>query len=146
MPTQKQLDQVHIRTALNYASLSKAKRKQVGAVMVTSSGIMIPGYNGTPIGMDNECETWQGVAGRGGLVTKPDVLHGELNCLIKAAREGVSCLDATMYITLSPCIGCSAMMINAGIKRVVFLECYRDTTPIDYLRKAGIIVEQFVKE
>ena len=143
MADQKQLDETYMGTALLHARLSKAIRAQVGAVLVTSQGVTLTGYNGTPAGLSNECETdeWNGHDQGTVLVTKPEVIHAELNCILKAAREGVSCIGATMYVTLSPCTPCAAMMIQAGVKRLVYKEMYRDQGGINLLRDAAIDVE-----
>ena len=142
MPTQKQLDDVYMQTAMLHAGLSKAKRKQVGAVLVTKSGVTLTGYNGTPTGLSNECETvhFDGCART--LASKAEVIHAELNCILKSAKEGVSVQDAAIYTTLSPCVPCAAMLINAGIKELVWQETYRDTSGLDLLKQAGIITRQ----
>jgi dCMP deaminase len=144
MADQKQLDETYMGTAMLHARLSKAIRAQVGAVLVTSQGVTLTGYNGTPKGLPNECEIlvmpkehwmqWE-------TVTKPEVIHAELNCILKAAREGVSCIGATMYVTLSPCVPCAAMMIQAGITRLVYKDVYRDQGGIDLLQRADVMVE-----
>ncbi len=144
MADQKQLDETYMGTALLHARLSKAIRAQVGAVLVTSQGVTLTGYNGTPKGLSNECESkeyddWKRTSFE--LVTKPEVIHSELNCILKAAREGVSCIGATMYVTLSPCVPCAAMMIQAGVKRLVYKDMYRDQGGINLLRDAAIDVE-----
>lgn len=133
-----------MQTALLHASMSKAVRAKVGSCLVTTQGVCLTGYNGTATGMDNTCEVLvpDSILRQQVLVTKPDVLHSELNCLMKAAREGVSVLGSTLYVTLSPCIQCSAMMIQAGIQRVVYLQQYRDTKGLDLLNQAGIIVNK----
>ena len=142
MADQKQLDEIYMGTALLHSRLSKARRAQVGAVLVTRQGVTLTGYNGTATGRPNECETehidkdWFVTR-----ITKPEVIHAELNCILKAAREGVSCIDATMYVTLSPCVPCAAMMIQAGVKRLVYKEMYRDQGGINLLRDAAIDVE-----
>jgi dCMP deaminase len=117
------------------AQHSKAERKQVGAVIVTSNGVVLTGYNGTPSGTENSCEDSNGI-------TKIEVLHAELNCILKAAKEGVSVIGSSLYVTLSPCKQCSAMIIQSGIKRVVYLEDYRDVSGIEYLRQHGIDVSK----
>jgi dCMP deaminase len=136
MPLQSEIDSVYIGTALLHARLSKAVRKQVGAVMVTPNSTTLTGYNGTPSGTDNLCEDTQGK-------TKLEVLHAELNCLLKAAKEGVSVTGSTLYVTLSPCMQCSAMLLQAGVKRIVYLEEYRDLSGIDYLDSHGVEVDKF---
>jgi dCMP deaminase len=144
MADQKQLDETYMGTALLHARLSKAIRAQVGAVLVTSQGVTLSGYNGTPVGLRNECETvkWDS-KGDTYLVTKPEVIHSELNCILKAAREGVSCIGATMYVTLSPCVPCAAMMIQAGVKRLVYKELYRDESGVNLLKDANIDVQWY---
>ena len=150
MASQIELDSTYMGVAMLHAKLSKARRSRVGACLVTSQGVCIPGYNGTPTGLDNNCEV--GInkhydpilhTDTFDLVTKPSVIHGETNAVLKAAREGLSCLGSTMYVTLSPCVPCSAMMINAGITRLVYQDIYRDTQGLDLLQQAGIITEQF---
>ena len=136
MPLQSEIDSVYMGTALLHARLSKAVRKQVGACLVTHSCTTLTGYNGTPSGTDNTCEDSQGK-------TKSEVLHAELNCLMKAAKEGVCVTGSTLYVTLSPCMQCSAMMLQAGIKRIVYLEEYRDLSGIEYLDSYGVAVEKF---
>lgn len=144
MADQKSLDETYMGTALLHARLSKAIRAQVGAILVTSQGVTLTGYNGTATGRPNECETehidkdWFVTR-----ITKPEVIHAELNCILKAAREGVSCIGATMYVTLSPCVPCAAMMIQAGVKRLVYKEIYRDQGGINLLRDAAIDVELY---
>ncbi len=144
MADQKALDETYMGTAMLHARLSKAKRAQVGAVLVTSQGVTLTGYNGTPRGLSNLCEDTHWDANHGDyLVTKPEVIHSELNCILKAAREGVSCIGATMYVTLSPCVPCAAMMIQAGVKRLVYKQMYRDQGGINLLRDAAIDVELY---
>lgn len=142
---QKQLDETYMGTALLHAKLSKARRAQVGAVLVTSHGVTLTGYNGTPTGRSNDCEYEVHYISRlyPDLVTKPEVIHAELNCIMKAAREGVSCIGATVYVTFSPCIQCSAMLVQAGVKRVVYMQQYRDVTGIELLQDCGILVQSF---
>lgn len=145
MPSQKELDHVYMSTVKIYSRMSKAIRKKVGACLVTTHGIVIPAYNGTPAGMDNSCEIskgWSDQTHTEILVTKPEVIHAELNCILKAAKEGVSVVDSVVYVTLSPCVQCAAMMIQSGVKRVVFGEQYRDDSGIILLRTAGVAVEQ----
>ena len=144
MASKESLDLVYMQTALLHASLSYAQRTKVGCTLVTKNGVCLTGYNGTATGLDNTCEILvpDEFPRSPKLVTKPDVLHAELNCLMKAAREGVSVVDGTIYITLSPCVQCSAMLIQSGIKRVVYLQQYRDSNGLDLLNQAGIIVSK----
>jgi len=136
MPSQAELDGVYMHTAMKYAQMSKAVRAKVGAVLVTDTGVIIPGYNGMPIGLDNKCEDSSNK-------TKPEVIHAETNAILKAAKEGVSCLNATVYVTLSPCIQCSAMLVNAGIKELVYNQVYRDTKGLDLLERANVKVRTY---
>jgi dCMP deaminase len=139
MSTQKEIDGLYMGIALGYSQLSKAKRAKVGACLVTKNGITLGGFNGSAVGTDNNLEH----VINGELVTKPSTIHAELNAVLKAAREGVSCLDSTMYTSLSPCVQCSAMLINAGVKRVVYLEEYRDQSGVELLKSAGVTVDKF---
>ena len=142
MATQKDLDKVYMQNALNMATLSHATRKKVGCILVTPENLQIGAYNGTPKSWDNCCEDVHETELFEHLVTKPTVIHAELNAILHAARQGVSVKDSTIYITLSPCSACSAMIAQAGIKRVIFKESYRDTSGIEILKQHGIIVEQ----
>lgn len=124
---------LYLGFAKEIAKRSKATRKKVGAVLVTNSGVILSGYNGTATGCDNCCEEW--VEENGGyLRTKQEVIHAELNCILKAAREGVSVIDSVCYTTLAPCIQCSAMLIQAGVKEVHYIEEYRDTKGVELLK------------
>lgn len=147
MANQKEHDELYMGTALLYARLSKAKRAQVGAVLVTNNGVVLGGVNGTPTGRSNDCEvlvkTSLPYLFEDTLVTKPEVIHAELNCIMKAAREGVSCIGATVYVTLSPCIQCSAMLVQAGVKRVVYKQQYRDDSGVELLKSCGILVQSY---
>lgn len=135
MASQESLDFVYMRTALLHASLSKAKRAKVGSTLVTEHGVCLTGFNGGYSGDDNTCEDSEGN-------TKPTVIHAETNAVLRAAREGVSTLGSTMYVTMSPCQTCSSMLIQAGVQRVVYLQQYRDTKGINLLNQAGIIVSK----
>ena len=144
MASQKETDELYMGTAMLYAKLSKAKRAQVGSCLVTKNGVVLGGINGTPAGLSNACEVFQTVHDSVPVyVTKPEVIHAELNCILKAAREGVSCIGATMYVTLSPCTPCAAMMIQAGVRRLVYKEMYRDQGGINLLRDAAVDVESY---
>lgn len=143
MANQKELDGVYMGTAMLHASLSKAIRAQVGAVLVTNQGVTLSGYNGTPTGRSNNCELFQTWHEGPVYVTKPEVIHAELNCIMKAAREGVSCIGATVYVSLSPCVQCSAMLVQAGVKRVVYQQQYRNTEGIELLQDCGILVQSY---
>jgi dCMP deaminase len=123
-----------LQTAQVWASLSSANRKKVGAVVWKDNSIIGIGYNGTPSGFPNICETIEGL-------TKPEVLHAESNALAKVACSTNSSIGATMYITCSPCVECAKLIIQCGIKRVVYLELYRDAAGIELLRKANVEVE-----
>jgi dCMP deaminase len=145
MASQKELDSVYMQTALTHAMLSKAVRAQVGAVLVTSHGVTLTGYNGTAKGRDNCCEVLkpQPFPHEPALETKPEVIHAELNCILKAAREGVSCIDSTVYVTLAPCVQCSAMMVQAGVRRLVYKTPYRDAAGLNLLEGSGVRIQQY---
>lgn len=131
---------LYIEIARACARKSHAKRGGVGAVIVSPNGSIIShGWNGMPSGMDNCCED---EPEPGVLVTKPEVLHAELNAIGKAAEEGRSLFGATMFVTLSPCLsaGCSKLIHRSGISHVHYLDEYRDTAGIDFLRKCGVLV------
>lgn len=128
-------DKAYLRIAREWSQLSYCKRKQVGAIIVRDRMIISDGYNGTPSGFENCCEDEDGL-------TNWYVLHAEANAILKVARSTQTCDGATLYITLSPCKECSKLIHQSGIKRVVYQLGYRDTTGIDFLAKAGVIVEQ----
>ncbi len=130
------LDTRYLRMARIWAENSYCRRRQVGALIVKDQMIISDGYNGTPCGFENICEEERD----GMVVTKPYVLHAEANAITKVARFGNSSDGATLYVTASPCIECSKLIIQAGIKRVVYSEEYRITDGIDLLRRAGIEV------
>ncbi len=139
MASQSETDSLYMGTALLFSRLSKAKRAQVGACLVTQHGIILGGVNGTASGRPNVCEAEV----NGQLVTLAETIHAELQTILKAAKEGVSCVGATVYVTLSPCVPCSAMLVQAGIKRLVYKDTYRDTQGIDLLVESGVTVEQY---
>lgn len=138
MPNQNELDQCYMKIAIEMSKLSKAKRKKVGSVILTKQGVLLVGTNGTPSGWDNTCEYND--------VTSDYTLHSELNSLMKAAKEGVSVIGSTLYVTLSPCPRCCAMIAQAGIKEVVYLDAYRDKSGLYELMKYGIMVKQIILE
>ncbi len=128
-------DQRYLEMAEIWARNSYCKRRQVGALLVKDRMIISDGYNGTPSGFENICEDENGV-------TKPYVLHAEANAITKVAKSGNSSRNATLYVTASPCMECAKLIIQAGIKRVVYKDEYRLTDGIELLLKAGIEVEK----
>ncbi len=124
MPSQIDLDKTYLKMAHEWGQLSKAKRKKVGCLVVKNGQIISDGYNGTPSGMDNECEYEY----NGKLITKPVVLHAESNALMKLAKSNNNSNGATIYLSISPCFDCSKLIIQAGITRVVYKEKYRDNS------------------
>ncbi|MBR1678525.1 MAG: dCMP deaminase family protein [Bacteroidales bacterium] len=128
-------DSSYIAMAEVWAQNSYCKRRKVGALLVKERMIISDGYNGTPSGFENICEDENGV-------TKPYVLHAEANAITKVAKSGNSSEGATLYVTASPCLECSKLIIQAGISRVVYRDEYRLTDGVDLLRKAGITVEK----
>lgn len=131
---QRQLDMRYLRMASIWAENSYCVRRKVGALIVKDKMIISDGYNGTPSGFENVCEDDEGH-------TKPYVLHAEANAITKLARSGNNSDQATLYVTASPCIECAKLIIQAGIRRVVYAEQYRLTDGIDLLRRAGVEVE-----
>lgn len=125
------LDTRYLRMALIWAENSYCERRKVGALVVKNKMIISDGYNGTPSGFENICEDDNNV-------TKPYVLHAEANAITKLARSHNSSEGATMYITASPCIECAKLIIQAGVKRVVYGENYRLRDGLDLLERAGI--------
>jgi dCMP deaminase len=128
---QLELDKRYLRMATVWAENSYCKRRQVGALIVKDQMIISDGYNGTPAGFENVCEDEHGI-------TKPYVLHAEANAITKIARSNNSSEGATLYVTASPCIECAKLIIQAGIKRVVFAEKYRLEDGLELLKRANI--------
>jgi dCMP deaminase len=132
---QQLLDKRYLKMADIWAQNSYCKRRQVGALIVKNQMIISDGYNGTPSGFENVCEDENDK-------TKPYVLHAEANAITKVAKSGNSSNGSTLYVTSSPCLECSKLIIQAGIKRVVFTESYRLEDGINLLKRAEIEVEQ----
>lgn len=128
---QQVLDRRYLRMARIWAENSYCERRKVGALLVKDKMIISDGYNGTPAGFENICEDENGV-------TKSYVLHAEANAITKIAQSNNNSKGATLYVTTSPCIECSKLIIQAGIKRVIFQELYRIHDGIDLLKRAGI--------
>lgn len=135
MNKQSKYDIAYMKMAKIWSELSYCKRKQVGALIVKDGIIISDGYNGTPSGSENICEDCNDK-------THWYVLHAEANAITKLAKSTVSSVGSTLYVTLSPCIDCSKLIIQASIKRVVYNERYKDTTGIDFLKQHNIIVQQ----
>ena len=131
---QQELDQRYLRMAAIWAENSYCARRKVGALIVKDKMIISDGYNGTPSGFENVCEDENNV-------TKPYVLHAEANAITKIARSGNNSDGATLYVTDSPCIECSKLIIQSGIKRVIYAREYRLSDGVDLLRRAGIDVQ-----
>ena len=132
------LDLRYLRMARIWAENSYCRRRQVGAIIVKDKMIISDGYNGTPSGFENDCEDNN--------VTKPYVLHAEANAITKVAKSGNSSEGATLYVTASPCIECAKLIIQSGIKRVVYSEEYRLDDGLKLLSRAGIEVEKVEAE
>ncbi|RLD75944.1 MAG: CMP deaminase [Bacteroidetes bacterium] len=128
---QKKYDTAYLKMAKEWSKLSHCKRKQVGALIVKDKMIISDGYNGSPTGFDNECEDENGN-------TKWHVLHAEANAILKVASSTQGCNNATLYLTLSPCKDCSKLIHQSGIKRVVYAAAYKDTTGLEFLKKAKV--------
>ncbi len=137
MKPEKQLkfDKAYLRMATEWAKLSHCQRKQVGAIVVKDRMIISDGFNGTPTGFENPCEDEEGY-------TKWYVLHAEANAITKVASSAQSCKGATLYLTLSPCKECSKLVHQAGVKRLVYINGYKDDEGLQFLEKAGVEVVQ----
>lgn len=127
------LDRRYMHMATIWAENSYCERRKVGALVVKDKMIISDGYNGTPSGFENVCEDPNNV-------TKPYVLHAEANAITKIAKSGNNSDGATLYVTESPCLECSKLIIQSGIRRVVYSENYRLTDGIDLLKRAGVEV------
>lgn len=150
----------HMKTAENYASLSTARRLQVGAILVKDDRIISIGYNGMPAGWDNNCEDIEYTFDErdtqssndwkfnpedkrySRLTTKPEVLHAEANAIAKVARSPESAEGAVLFVTHSPCMDCAKLVFQSGIKQVFYRDNYRNTKGIDFLKQAGVIVSK----
>ena len=140
MPAAEELKQLrydlaYLRMAKEWAKLSHCTRKQVGALLVKNGVIISDGYNGTPSGFPNTCENEIGE-------THWYVLHAEANAILKVAKSTNNAHGSTLYITLSPCKDCCKLILQSGITRMVYLDAYKDTTAIDFLKNSGIEVVQ----
>ena len=133
---QRLFDKHYLEMAAIWAKNSYCKRRQVGALLVKDKMIISDGFNGTPAGFENQCEDENDV-------TKPYVLHAEANAITKVAKSGNSSEGATLYITTAPCIECAKLIIQSGIKRVVYAEEYRKSEGIELLKRTDITVENF---
>ena len=124
-------DTAYIKMAQEWAKLSHCERRKVGALIVKDRMIISDGFNGTPTGFENFCEDEENY-------TKWYVLHAEANAILKVASSTQSCKNATLYITMSPCKECSKLIHQAGIKRVVYANAYKDDAGLRFLKKAGV--------
>ncbi len=135
----KKLDLRYLKMAKVWAENSYCIRKKVGALLVKDKMIISDGYNGTPEGFENICEDDNNT-------TKPYVLHAEANAITKVAKSNNSAQGSTLYVTTSPCIECSKLIIQSGIQRVVFCEKYRDTSGLELLERANITLTHIPDE
>jgi dCMP deaminase len=131
---QEKYDKAYLSMAREWAKLSHCNRKQVGSLIVKDNTIISDGYNGTPSGFTNACEDAEGD-------THWYVLHAEANAILKVAKSTQNAKGATLYITLSPCQDCSKLIIQAGIKRVVYLKQYKDISGVEFLKEFGIEIK-----
>ena len=136
MALQSDIDKAYLRMCVEWARLSTARRRKVGCLIVKNGQIISDGYNGTATGQDNSCEMENGE-------TKWDVIHGEANAILKCARHGHSCDGATLYQTHSPCRDCSKIIIQSGLKRLVYVEEYKDITGLEFLRDASVEIVKY---
>lgn len=134
-----EIKKVYMEVAYQFAKLSYAERRKVGAVIVKDNQIISFGYNGTPNGFNNCCETSEDT-------TKKEVLHAESNAITKVAQSTTSCGGAKLYTTTAPCFDCSKLIIQSGIRKVYYTETYRDMSGIELLRQANIKIERIHPE
>lgn len=132
---QERYDKAYLRMALEWAKLSHCNRKKVGAIIVKNRMIISDGYNGTPTGFDNSCENSIGE-------THWYVLHAEANAILKTAKSNHNCSDATLYLTLSPCKECSKLIHQSGINRLVYVNKYKDSSGLAFLKEAGVEIRK----
>ncbi|MFT3884626.1 MAG: dCMP deaminase family protein [Flavobacteriales bacterium] len=132
---QERYDRAYMRMATEWAALSHCIRKKVGALIVKEGMIVSDGYNGTPTGFPNDCEDQNGL-------THWYVLHAEANAIMKVARSTNDARGATLYLTHSPCKECSKLILQAGIRRLVYLDTYKDTSGLLLLEKGGVLVQR----
>ena len=135
MTKQERYDIAYLKMATEWAQLSHCHRKKVGALVVKDRMIISDGFNGTPTGFENPCEDDDNY-------TKWYVLHAEANAITKVAGSTASAFGATLYLTLSPCKECSKLVFQAGIKRLVYMNEYKDRSGLDFLIEAGVEVVQ----
>lgn len=133
MTKQERYDRAYMKMAVEWAQLSHCTRKKVGSLIVRDNMIISDGYNGTPSGFSNACEDDQGD-------THWYVLHAEANAILKIARSTNNAKDSTLYITLSPCKECCKLILQAGIRRMVYHQEYKDTTGLSFLQESGMEV------
>ena len=129
--------------AKTWSKLSKARRKKVGCIIVKNGAIISDGYNGTPKGFDNNCEINLDEHDKKALLTKPEVLHAESNAITKLAKSNNSSNGATMYITIAPCLECSKLIIQSGIKRVVYKNFYKNLDGVKLLKQSGVDITSY---
>lgn len=138
MKKQKEMDETYLKMAKTWSELSYCTRKKVGALIVKNGMIISDGFNGTPSkSKPNICENLDGE-------THWWVLHGEANAILKCAKHGQSCDESTLYQTHSPCKECSKLILQSGIKRVVYIEDYKDLEGINLLLESGVIVDKII--
>tara|TARA_B000000557_G_scaffold264725_1_gene271283 strand:+ start:112 stop:549 length:438 start_codon:yes stop_codon:yes gene_type:complete len=143
MPDQFILDKTYLKMAKTWSKLSKARRKKVGCIIVKNGAIISDGYNGTPKGFDNNCEINLDEHDKKALLTKPEVLHAESNAITKLAKSSNSSNGATMYITIAPCLECSKLIIQSGIKRVVYKNFYKNLDGVKLLKQSGVDITSY---
>lgn len=136
---QQKYDRAYLRMAQEWAQLSHCNRKKVGALIVKDRMIISDGFNGTPTGFENPCEDEENY-------TKWYVLHAEANAILKVAGSPASAKGATLYLTLSPCKECSKLVHQSGIRRLVYINKYKDDSGLRFLEKAGVKTEQLSVE
>lgn len=136
MTKQEKYDRAYLNLAKEWSKLSYSTRKQVGAIIVKNGMIISDGFNGTPSDFPNICEDEEGK-------TLWFVLHAEANAILKCARFGNSCDEGTLYLTMSPCKDCAKLILQSGIKRLVYIEDYKDLTGLEFLKESKIEISKY---
>lgn len=141
----KRYDKLYMDIATSIGNMSYAKKLKVGTLAVKDGNVLSMGFNGTPSGWDNNCEDTIYTDHESGyrLKTKPEVIHSEANMVCKAARDGVSLMGATAYVTIAPCVNCALLMLQSGISRLVFKDYYKTDLGIEILKKSNIKVDKY---
>ena len=143
-PQKNKYHKLYMDLAIRCSEESVDRRRKVGCIIVTNTGLMAQGWNGTPAGVDNVCDDWDDNVEGGRFVTRPEVVHAERNALDKLSKEGVVAKDSIVFVTLSPCLECAKSLHGVGVREVWYLTAKRDRRGLDFFEKVGLSCKQFV--